>query len=60
MRASGGTLTVGELREALEGLDDAAPVYDEGLPVLEAEATGAGLELLVDRPRSYCAGGCEW
>lgn len=49
MKAAGRTLTVGELRDAIAGLDDNVPVTALGddRPVLEAEAMADGLELHV-------------
>lgn len=42
IRAAGSALTVGELREALEGCRDEDFVYAHGQPVLLAEGFGQG------------------
>ena len=52
MKAAGRTLTVGELREALAGLDDMAFLYVDGEPIEMAHAWGDRVHLSTGRDES--------
>jgi hypothetical protein len=58
LRASGSTLTAGELLEALEHLDDATPLLVDGLPVEAVDLIGGEVHLSV--PVTPSCGACPW
>lgn len=52
--AQGSTLTASELREALEGVDDGAPVFLGSLPVIGAVGEDLRLVLEPDAEGCWC------